>query len=135
MVEGFYLADGPATAWAEWYRALAEFGVAPMRQLPRDLWSYEIALPRIADLSGTDRLARVGLDPPVPARGQWPAYQAVGEALWGVGWAGILAPSAARPEGKTICVFREATEVPGVTSVPPPARHSEPPVPPRGLRT
>lgn len=134
-MEGFYLADRPDTAWAEWYRALAELAVAPMRQMPRDLWSYEVDLPRLADLSDIDRLARVGLDSPAPARRQWPAYQAVGEALWRAGWAGVLSTSAARPEGKVVCVFRTSAQVRGVTAVPPPVRHREPPVPPRGLRT
>lgn len=45
VVEGLYLADGPDTAWAEWYRALAELAVPPMRQMPRDLWAYAVELP------------------------------------------------------------------------------------------
>lgn len=136
VVEGFYLADEPGTAWAEWYRALAELGVAPMRQMPRELWHYVVELPHLADLSGADQLARVGLDPPVPTRRQWPAYQAVGEALWREGWAGVLSTSAARPaEGRVLCVFRADAEVPGVTPSPPPEGHHEPPAPPQGLHT
>ncbi len=109
VVEGFYLADEPGTAWAEWYRALAELGVAPMLQMPRELWRYVVELPHLADLSGADQLARVGVDPPVPTRRQWPVYQAVGEALWREGWAGVLSASAARPgEGRGLCVFRVA---------------------------
>ena len=135
VIEGFYLAEDPQTAWAEWYRALAELGVAPMRQMPRDLWTYEVEILHVAELSDADRLSRVGLDPPVPDRRQWPAYQAVGEALWRDGWAGVLSPSAARPAAKVLCVFRPSLDMPGVTSLPPPARHDEPPAPPRGLRT
>lgn len=135
VIEGFYLAEDPATAWAEWYRALSELAVAPMRQMPRDLWIYEIEMPRLADLSDAGRLRRVGLDAPMPDRSQWPAYQAVGEALWRDGWAGVISPSAARSAGKALCVFRRSPEVPGVTPIPPPARHDDPPAPPRGLRT
>jgi hypothetical protein len=51
VVEGFYLADSEETAWAEWYRALAELAIPPMRQLPRDLWRFEVEIQRVADLS------------------------------------------------------------------------------------
>lgn len=76
-VEGFYLADSEETAWAEWYGALAELGLPPMRQLPRDLWRFEIDIDRVADLSAPERLQRVRLDTPVADRRQWPAFQAV----------------------------------------------------------
>ena len=62
VVEGFYLADSEQTAWAEWYRVLAELAIPPMRQLPRDLWRFELDLDRVADLSSPERLARVSLD-------------------------------------------------------------------------
>ncbi len=136
VVEGFYLADRAETAWAEWYRALAELAVSPMRQMPRDLWRYRVDLPRVADLSNPERLERVGLPAPVPARNQWPGFQAVGEALWAEGWAGLMCPSAARPvEGSALCVFRHQGDIEGITPDPPPERYNEPPAPPRGLRT
>jgi hypothetical protein len=50
IVEALYFADSEATAWAEWYRYLAEAGVAPEQGLPRDLWRWEISLSEIADL-------------------------------------------------------------------------------------
>ena len=55
IVEGLYLADSPATVGAEWYRWLAEAGLPPMHALPRDLWQWEVALPRVADLSTAAR--------------------------------------------------------------------------------
>jgi hypothetical protein len=58
IVEGFYLADDEETAWAEWYRALAERGVPPMRQIPRDLWRFEVDLPGVADLATEAQLER-----------------------------------------------------------------------------
>lgn len=134
-MEAFYLADGDATAWAEWYRALAELGVPPMRQMPRDLWRFEVDVARIADLSSPNRLGRVGLPPPVPDRRQWAAFQAVGEGLFAEGWLGVLCPAAARPDGRALCLFRSTDLLPGARPAPPPTRVAEPPPPPRGLRT
>src|SRR5207244_9484141 len=82
VVEGFYLADSEEAAWAEWYRALAELALPPMRQMPRDLWRFEVDIDRAADLSSRERLERVSLPEPVPDRRQWPAFQAVGETLF-----------------------------------------------------
>jgi hypothetical protein len=134
VVEGFYLADSEETTWAEWYRALAELALPPMRQMPRDLWRFEVDVDRVADLSSAERLERVGLPASVPDRRQWPAFQTVGEALFAEGWAGVLYASAARLESLALCLFRSSDEPPGVRPVPPPTRHDEPPAPPRGLR-
>ena len=65
---GAVFADSEATAWAEWYRYLAEAGVAPERGLPRDVWRWEISLSEVADLSDEGRLARVGLPALLPSR-------------------------------------------------------------------
>lgn len=134
VVEGFYLADSEEATWAEWYRALAELALPPMRQMPRDLWRFEIDVDHVADLSSAGRLQRVGLPASVPDRRQWPAFQAVGETLFAGGWAGVLYASAARPESLALCLFRSIDELPGVRPVPLPVRHDEPPAPPRGLR-
>ncbi|HWE81421.1 MAG TPA: RES family NAD+ phosphorylase [Gaiellaceae bacterium] len=134
VVEGFYLADSEETTWAEWYRWLAEFAIPPMRQLPRDLWRFEVDVERVADLSTPERLARVKLDPPIPDRRQWPAYQAVGERLFAEGWPGVLFASAARTESLSLCLFRSGDVLMGVRPLPPPAHIEEPPAPPRGLR-
>lgn len=134
VVEGFYLADSEETAWAEWYRALAERGVPPMSQIPRDLWRVDVDVARVADLTSDERLERIGLPPPVPDRRQWPAFQAVGETLFTEGWNGILYPAAARAGSLAVCLFRAADEIPGVHPRRLPARYEEPPVPPRGLR-
>lgn len=139
VVEGFYLAGDEETAWAEWYRALAELAMPPMRQMPRDLWRFEVDLGEVADLSSADRLAAVGLPPPLPTRSQWPRFQSVGEELASDGWAGVLytsASRAARSEGShALCLFRSAKAITGVDPVGPPARYDEPPAPPSGLRT
>jgi RES domain-containing protein len=135
VVEALYFADTAATAWAEWYRALAEAALPPAESLPRDLWRWRIALPRVADLSDDERLAGEGLPPPVPTRRQWPACQAVGERLHAAGWAAIVAASAARPEGRTLCVFRRGRAVAGAAPDPPPVTVAQPPGVPTGLRT
>jgi RES domain-containing protein len=139
MVEGFYLAASEQTAWSEWYRGLAELAIPPMRQMPRDLWRFEVCIDGIADLSDADRLAAVGLPFPVPARSQWPLFQAAGETLAKEGWPGVLYPSASRmdhSEGSyALCLFRSTSRISGVAPVGSPTRHNEPPAPPRSLQT
>ena len=134
VVEGFSLADSEDATWAEWYRALAAAALPPLRQLPRDLWRFEVDIERVADLSSPDHLERVKLEPPVPDRRQWPAYQTVGETLFAEGWPGVLYPAAARPESLALCLFRSSDRLPGVEPISQPIRHDEPPAPPRGLR-
>jgi len=135
LVEALYFADSEATVWAEWYRYLAEAGVAPAQGLPRDLWRWEISLVEVADLSGEDRLARVGLPALQPTRLQWPGFQPVGEGLHREGWPALLSASAARPVGQTLCVFRTSREVPGTQPLPPPTAVRQAPVVPTGMRT
>lgn len=135
VIEGFYLADSEETAWAEWYRALAELSLPPMKQLPRDLWRFHVEVDDVADLSSVERLARVKLEPPLPDRRQWPTYWAVGETLSAEGWAGILYGAAARADALALCLFRSSDRLSGVRPLPPPIRYDEPPAPPRGMRT
>lgn len=129
VVEAHYLADSENTAWAEWYRHLAEFGIAPMAQMPRDLWEWEIKQVDVADLTTNARLARVNLPLPAPGRASWPVFQEIGETLWQEGWPGLLAPSAARPGGRVLCLFRTAFPLP------PPLVYWGPPAPPVGMTT
>jgi len=131
VVAGFYLADSRETAWAEWQRQLVELGIRPEQQRPRDLWRFNVAIDAVADLGGAVQLERVGLSPPSPSRDEWPTFQAVGEHLYAEGWAGLLAPSAARPHtGKVLCLFREGRTIAGVKPVPPPAMYRHPPIVP-----
>jgi hypothetical protein len=134
-VDALYLAVDDATAWAEWYRHLAERGLPPHQQLPRDLWQWEIDV-EVADLSDAARLARVGLTTPRPGRRRWPPYQRVGEALADAGWSGLVAPSAAPPEHLVLCPFRISHEsIRGARPIPPPPRIDTPPAPPTGMTT
>jgi RES domain-containing protein len=134
IVDALYLADSEQTAWAEWYRHLAERAIPPLAQMPRALWTWEIDV-EVADLSSTDRLSAVGLPPPAPGHLSWPAFQEIGEQLAHEGWVGLLAPSAARPGGQVLCLFRDAYGVQGATPIQPPHEITEPPPPPIGLRT
>lgn len=134
-MDALYFADAELTVWAEWYRHLAERGLPPLYHLPRDLWRYRVPATSVADLGDGDRLGRVGLEPPLPGRRTWRPFQAIGEQLWREGWAGLVAPSAARPEGRVLCVF---VDDPGALPVRPfgrPRIVSEPPAPPTGMRT
>lgn len=134
-MDALYLADSEETAWAEWYRHLAENGVPPDEQMPRRLWQWQVDI-RVANLSTPGRLARVGLTPPSPGRRTWPTYQAVGEHLWREGWSGLVAPSAARPRGRTLCLFGEAgVRIEGLRPMGRGRLFERPPAPPTGMTT
>jgi RES domain-containing protein len=137
VVQALYLADEEDTAWAEWYRHLAEAGIPPAQSLPRALWTWLVDV-TVADLSTDERLDRVDLSVPRPGRRGWPAFQAVGEQLAAQGWAGLLAPSAARPAYRVLCLFRTEAEghaaPSGARPVSRPRRVAEPPTPP-GMTT
>jgi RES domain-containing protein len=134
VVDALYLADDEDTVWAEWYRHLAERAIPPLAQMPRELWTWEVDI-EVADLSTPELLAAVGLPSPKPGHRSWPAFQRIGEHLWERGWAGLLAPSAARPNGKVLCLFRGSDGVRGARHVGKPRRISDPPAPPTGLQT
>jgi hypothetical protein len=134
IVDALYLADSEDTVWAEWYRHLAERMIPPLAQMPRELWTWEVDV-EVADLSTPERLTAAGLPLPVPGRRSWPAFQQVGERLHGEGWPGLLAPSAALPKGRVLCLFRDKDGVRGAEPVSSPRQVSEPPPPPAGLRT
>jgi RES domain-containing protein len=135
VVGGMYFADSEETAWAEWYRALAEFAIPPDRQMPRDLWRWEIDVDDLANLSTEDALKGVGLTPRRPNQSEWLAFQEVGEQLWRDGHRGVLAPSASRPSHFVLCLFREAEEVAGAKPGRPPMTYRRAPAPPTGLTT
>lgn len=134
VVEGWYFADSPEAVWAEWYRYLAKMNLRPDVLLPRDLWRWRINLADVADLRTAARLARVGLALPTPDT-SWAPFQNVGGALFTEGWPALVAPSAARQGGRTLCVFRAADRVTGIRPIPPPRVHRHPPTPPTGMRT
>jgi RES domain-containing protein len=134
-VDALYLADNEATVWAEWYRQLAERGLAPLYHLPRDLWRYRVPTTMVANLGDAARLDRTGLTPPIPGRKTWPTYQRVGEQLWREGWPGLVAPSAARPAGRVLCLFVEDPDNLPARPFGRPRVVREPPVPPSGMRT
>lgn len=134
-VAAIYLADDEQTAWAEWYRALAEIAMPPTHGMPRDLWRWTIAVGEIADVSTPEKLARLDLPVPRPGRRTWAPFQAAGERLHGDGYRGVLYPSAARPDHRALCLFREGALIPGAEPQRPPVPHRDPPVPPTGMRT
>ncbi len=134
-VAGVYLADEAPTAWAEWYRVLAEIALPPTHGMPRDLWRWTVAMGDIADLSTPAKLARLELPPPRPGRGTWASFQAAGESLHERGYRGVLYPSAARPGHQALCLFRDGILIRGAEPERPPVTHRDPPAPPTGMRT
>jgi RES domain-containing protein len=134
IVDALYLADSEETAWAEWYRHLAERAIPPLAQMPRELWTWEVNV-EVADLSTDQGLAAVGLHRPTPHRGEWSAYQRVGEQAAAEGWAGLLAQSAAHSDGSVLCLFRRKDGIRGASVLSPSRPIAEPPPPPQGLRT
>ncbi len=133
VVRALYLADGPETAVAEWYRFLAARAMWSSGAVPLDHHRWELSL-EVADLSTSERLAAVGLGMPDPTRADWPSCQAVGEELWRAGWRGLLAPSAARPRATVLCIFAEAWPPPGCFPIGV-EEIGDVPVPPTGMRT
>jgi RES domain-containing protein len=129
-----YFADSPETAWAEFYRAISEYGLPPSRAMPRRLAEVSVEVSGIADLSDPKKLEAAGLPATSPSTLNWPPFQAVGEALFAEGVRGLIAPSAARERGKVLCLFRPASEIEGleVTGI-----HEVKDLPeiPQGLRT
>jgi hypothetical protein len=132
-VDALYLADSEATAWAEWFRYLAESGIPPQLRLPAYLWTWQVRV-EVANLQSLARLKRVGLPQPKPGRRTWPHFQAIGETLFTEGWSGLIAPSAARPKGRVLCLFRDGG-LAGATPVRPAQRITTVPVPPTGMTT
>src|SRR6266566_4122119 len=115
VAAALYLAESEETAWAEHLRAIAERGLPPAEGFPRNLWRCEVTIAHVADLSSVERLAAVGLPLPRPMRSDWTPFQVIGERLFAEGWAGVLAPSAARPDvGRSLAIFRRNGEFPGV---------------------
>ena len=134
VARALYLADEPATAIAEWYRLLAERGLPPARAIPHDHHVWQLDL-HLADLSTPERLARVTLTPPAPRRRTWPLFQAVGEQLFSAGFAGLLAPSAARPRGLVSCIFDRGAWPPADCRPVMAIEILEAPPPPTGMTT
>ena len=140
VVDALYVADEEDTAWAEWYRHLAEVGVPPGRQMPRALWTWELDVD-LADLSTEPRLQRIGLATARPGRRGWPPYQHAGERLAAEGWPGLVTASAARPTHRVVCLFRNIPRdggvpfVRGARPLPPPQLITDVSAPPRGMAT
>ena len=129
-----YLADTDGTAWAEWYRWLAEWGELPANHLPRYLYRIIVDLEQVVDASSAAARRKLGL--PIrmrPSSGQWSAFRAVGERLAAEGADAILYASAARTRSLCLCVFEPGLS--GLRIESEPVRVIAPPPPPCGLRT
>ena len=101
-----YLADSPATCEAEFRRLAALQGRQPRDFLPRALHQIECDGLPLLDLRSSTARAAVGLTDADLHSDDRSRCQTVGEAAEFLGFAGVLAPSAAdRPDGLVIAVF------------------------------
>ena len=128
------LADRTETAWAEWYRALAERGQAPDDDVPRDLYRISVDLNNVVDVSTTAARTELGLPTRMrPAASQWRTFQKFATSLRAEGAEGVLYSSAARTRSLCLCVFEAGLSA--LSVVEEPITVVSPPPPPRGLRT
>lgn len=132
--QALYLADSEETAWAEWYRWLAEWHQFPADHLPRDLYSIAVDLQRVVDLSTAATRKAAGLPQRMrPSSRQWAAFQAAGHEFARGGAQGVLYSSSARGRSRCLCVF--AAGLSCVQAEGEPLKVIAPPPPPRGMRT
>lgn len=129
-----YLADSEPTAWAEWYRWLAEWSRSPAEHLPRDLYRVAVELTAAGDLRTMATRQRAAAPGRMrPSSSQWPPFQEIGARLAAEGAQGILYASAARTRSLCLCVFEAGLAHLRVDGEP--VTVITPPPPPRGLRT
>ena len=105
-----YLADGPETAWAEWYRALAERAQAPNDDVPRDVHRISVCLSDVVDISSAAARQAVGL--PVrmrPAVSQWRAFQEFASSMRAEGAQAVLQFGCAHPRAVPVRVRSRAS--------------------------
>jgi RES domain-containing protein len=127
------LADSEDTAWAEFYRALAERGQSPQDEMPCEVIRVRVELERVADLRTEKARRALGLPRIRPTRTQWPAFQVVGAQLLTADAEGVLYASAARTRSLCLCVYEAGLDRLSLEAEP--VRVVAPPPPPRGLRT
>jgi RES domain-containing protein len=116
-----YLGRPQDSVTIEAYRHLVEeTGIRPESVRPRTLYTVEVAVGRILDLTAEDHLTAVGLSPAdlTSAIDDYQACQDVAAAAHQLEFHGVLAP-AATGLGQTLAIFRERVrpeEMPVVTA-------------------
>lgn len=131
--EAIYLADTDETAWAEWYRWLAEEAQQPADDVPRRVFRIAVDLDRVVDLRTAAGRSSYGLPQRIrPTRAQWPAFQAFAATARAGGANGVLYSSAARARSVCLCVFETGLSRLRVEGEPMTVIAAPPP--PRGLR-
>lgn len=134
VVDAFYLSDERDTAIAEWYRTIARAKLAPSAVVPFDVVSFEVDIDEVADLTTVEQLESVRLSYPKVAT-DFPAFQAVGEKLFQLGFRALIAPTDARPGNTVLCIFRPNGDIDGASLIAGVDRVVEVPQVPIGLRT
>ncbi len=99
-----YTALSEATARAEFERLAARQGRLVSDFLPRNLYTLDVELSAVLDLTGLGGLRRVGLSMRAVRGDDASACQAVGDAAHKLGFEGIIAPSATS-SGPVLAIF------------------------------
>jgi hypothetical protein len=93
-----------STAINEFVRFADKQGLPPDAFLPRDLFTYEVDLQRVLDLSSPETQRAVGLEDTWPTDHDLRRCQQVGEAAYTAGLEAMRAPSVVGP-GDVLAVF------------------------------
>lgn len=99
-----YLAADPATVIAEFQRLAGRQGIDPSAFLPRAMYSYDVNLSALLDLTRPESRGAVGLPESDLRSDDLTACQAVGEAAYVCRRSGVIAPSATGV-GVVVAVF------------------------------
>jgi RES domain-containing protein len=105
------------TAVAEVAKGLKTRGINPEEYGPDDWWAYELELTssRVLDLTDPRVLERLQVRAAALVAGDVALTRQIGRQALDAGYEAIIAPSAAREEGKTLVIFLSAAgRVPAV---------------------
>jgi RES domain-containing protein len=99
-----------ATVMAEFANLLDSYSPRPSR-INYTLYTVEVAIPRVVDLSAPGRLARAGITSELASLPDFSPCQLIGAAALFSGAGGLLVPSARGDGGGNLVIFYE---VPGL---------------------
>ena len=100
-----YLAAHPDGAWAELIRHEGLRSEDEVQLVKMQIWAVELHQNNLVDYSTFERAETAGFEPYALIDDDWNACQREGERLRNLGYAGVVAPSAALPGALNITLF------------------------------